>query len=234
MFAGGKKGDKVPTTGEAIQKLRETEEMLVKKQEFLEKKIEQELATARKNAKTNKRAALQALKRKKRFDRQLQQIDGTLTTIEQQREALESANTNTAVLQTMNEAAKALKKAHADMDIDQVHEMMDDIAEQQDVAREISEAISNPVAFGQEFDEDELEAELNELEAEGELEQQKNLDEQLLYVGPPATNLPEVPTAEPAAAVPASAASSKPKKTRVPDGADDDPEMAELASWAST
>ena len=35
-------------------------------QEFLEKKIEQEQATARKNAKTNKRAALNALKRKKR------------------------------------------------------------------------------------------------------------------------------------------------------------------------
>ena len=48
------------------------------------------------------------------------QIDGTLTTIEQQREALEGANTNTAVLTTMSEAAKALKKAHADMDVDQV------------------------------------------------------------------------------------------------------------------
>ena len=53
----------------------------------------------------------------------IQQIDGTLTTIEQQREALEGANTNTAVLQTMNEAAKALKKAHADMDVDQVRIM---------------------------------------------------------------------------------------------------------------
>ena len=84
--------------------------------------------------------------------------------IEQQREALEGANTNTAVLQTMGEAAKALKHAHADMDVDKVHDMMDDIAEQQDVAKEISDAISNPVAFGQEFDEDDLEAELNELE----------------------------------------------------------------------
>ena len=146
---GRKKGDKAPTTGEAIQKLRETEEMLLKKQEFLEKKIDSEVATARKNAKTNKRVALGALKRKKRLEGQLQQIDGTLTTIEQQREALEGANTNTAVLTTMGEAAKALKKAHADMDVDQVHDMMDDIAEQQDVAREISEAISNPVAFGQ-------------------------------------------------------------------------------------
>jgi len=55
------------------------------------------------------------------LDRSLNfQIDGTLTTIEQQREALEGANTNTAVLTTMGEAAKALKKAHADMDVDQV------------------------------------------------------------------------------------------------------------------
>lgn len=38
-------------------------------------------------------------------------------------------------------------------DVDQVHDMMDDIAEQQEVAREISEAISNPVAFGQDIDE---------------------------------------------------------------------------------
>merc|ERR1712114_132990 len=123
-----------------------------KKQDFLEKKIEQEVTTAKKNAKTNKRAALQALKRKKRYDKQLQQIDGTLSTIEMQREALEGANTNTAVLTTMNNTAKALKKANADLDVDKVHNMMDDIAEQQDVAKEISEAISNPVAFGAEFD----------------------------------------------------------------------------------
>jgi charged multivesicular body protein 4 len=221
---GGKKGDKAPTTGEAIQKLRETEEMLMKKQEFLEKKIETEITTARKNAKTNKRVALGALKRKKRYDKQLQQIDGTLTTIEQQREALEGANTNTAVLQTMGEAAKAMKKAHADMDVDQVHDMMDDIAEQQDVAREISDAISSPVAFGQEFDEDELEAELNELEAETELEEQADLEKQLLDVGPK-TELPEVPKAEPA--VPSA---SKPKAAKKQE---DDDDMAELAAWAS-
>ena len=42
-----------------------------------------------------------------------------------------------------------MKNAHKGMDVDNVHDMMDDIAEQQDVAKEISEAISNPVAFGQ-------------------------------------------------------------------------------------
>lgn len=60
-------------------------------------------------------AALQALKRKKRFEKQLQQIDGTLSTIEFQREALENASTNTEVLRVMGDAAKALKSAHKNM-----------------------------------------------------------------------------------------------------------------------
>jgi len=51
----GKSGDKAPTPQEAIQRLTETEEMLQKKSDFLEKKIEQEIATARKNGTKNKR-----------------------------------------------------------------------------------------------------------------------------------------------------------------------------------
>lgn len=88
--------------------------------------------------------------------------------------------------------------------------MMDDIAEQQNIATEISDAISNPVAFrkyslgqvvskgcclnlliyvfaAQDVDEDELERELEELE-------QEQLDKELLDVGPAANVLPEVPT----------------------------------------
>lgn len=63
--------------------------------------------------------ALHALKRKKQFEKQLQHIDGVLSTIEFQREALENASTNAEVLQVMGSAAKALKTAHNDMDVDQ-------------------------------------------------------------------------------------------------------------------
>ncbi|ETE64265.1 Charged multivesicular body protein 4c, partial [Ophiophagus hannah] len=59
--------------------------------------------------------ALQALKRKKRYEQQLAQIDGTLSTIEFQREALENATTNTEVLKTMSDAARAMKEAHQHM-----------------------------------------------------------------------------------------------------------------------
>ncbi|XP_074534737.1 charged multivesicular body protein 4b [Halichoeres trimaculatus] len=215
LFGGGGKGGKAPTPQEAIQKLRETEEMLGKKQEYLEKKIDQELMTAKKNGTKNKRAALQALKRKKRFEKQLAQIDGTLSTIEFQREALENANTNTEVLKNMGYAAKAMKAAHENMDIDKVDDLMADITEQQEVAQEISDVISRPVGFGEEFDEDELMAELEELE-------QEELDQNLLDIeGAPDVPLPSVPS---------TSLPSRPAKKKEEEDEDD---MADLEAWAA-
>ncbi|KAK2520877.1 Chmp4b [Columba livia] len=205
--AGGKGAGKGPSPQDAIQKLRETEDLLSKKQDFLEKKIEEELAAARKHGTKNKRAALQALKRKKRYEKQLAQIDGTLSTIEFQREALENANTNTEVLKNMGYAAKAMKAAHDNMDIDKVDELMQDIAEQQELADEISTAISKP---------DELMAELEELE-------QEELDKNLLEIsGPETVPLPNVPSIS----IP-----SKPAKKKEEEEDDD---MKELEAWAGT
>uniref|UniRef100_A0A2I3REE0 Charged multivesicular body protein 4B pseudogene 1 n=2 Tax=Pan troglodytes TaxID=9598 RepID=A0A2I3REE0_PANTR len=179
---GGKASKGGPTLQEAIQRLRDTEEMLSKKQEFLEKKIEQRHGTK------NKGAALQALKRKKRYEKQLAQIDGTLSTIEFQQQALENANTNTEVLKNMGSAAKAKKAAHDNMDIDKVDELMQDIADQQELEEEISTAISKPVGFGEKSDEDELMAELEELE-------QEQPDKNLLEIsGPETVLLPNVPS----------------------------------------
>ena len=36
--------------------------------------------------------------------------------------------------------------------MDKVHDLMDEVAEQQEIANEIGEAISNPVGFGQDVD----------------------------------------------------------------------------------
>nr|XP_030710500.1 transmembrane 9 superfamily member 1 isoform X3 [Globicephala melas] len=185
------KKERGPTPEDAIQKLKETEKILIKKQEFLEQKIEQELQTAKKHGTKNKRAALQALRRKKRLEQQLAQTDGTLSTLEFQREAIENATTNAEVLRTMDLAAQGMKKAYQDMDIDKVDELMADITEQQEVAQQISDAISRPVGFGDDVDEDELLEELEELE-------QEELARELLHVGdkeeePPVT-LPSVPS----------------------------------------
>ena len=175
----------------------------------------QETDTARSNASTNKRVALQALKKKKALEKQQQHLDGVLQTIEFQRVSLENAATNAEILTVMGAAAKAMKSAHKDMDVDQVHNLMEDIAEQQDVANEIAEAISNPVGFGNDVDESDLLKELEELEEE-------TIQEKLVNVGPaPAdrlpTRLPEVPSAQLPAA----------KKKEEDD-------MAELEQWATS
>lgn len=189
--------------------------------------------------------ALQALKRKKRYEQQLEQLHGTLTTIETQREALENANTNAAVLDTMKGAADALKKTHKDMNVDNVHEMMDDIAEQNDVANEISQAISTGI-IGTGVDDDELAKELEELE-------QEELDKDLLNVGPATSKLPDVPSTD----LPKATKDKEKKKglliatmtkspmthpqslssvlAKQPVAADDmdDPDMKELMQWAN-
>ena len=59
--------------------------------------------------------ALQALKRKKRYEQQLTSIDGTLTTLEYQRETLENAHTNAEVLKVMGQAAQAFKGANNEL-----------------------------------------------------------------------------------------------------------------------
>ncbi|XP_075684250.1 charged multivesicular body protein 4c isoform X2 [Rhinoderma darwinii] len=200
-----------PSPQEALFRLRETEVMLTKKQEYLEKKIELELATARKHGTKDKRAALQALKRKKRLEQHLTQIDGTLSTIEFQREALENSHTNTEVLKNMGYAAKAMKTVHKNMDLDKIDDLMQDINEQQSVAQEISDAISRPVSFGEDFDEDELLAELEELE-------QEDLNKHMANV-----TLPSVPSTK----LPSRPAASTRKKV------EDDDDMQMLAAWAN-
>lgn len=199
-----------PTPQEAIHKLRETEEMLSKKQAYLEQKIDQELATAKKHGTKNKRAALQALKRKKRYEQQLTQIDGTLSTIEFQREALENSHTNTEVLKNMGYAAKAMKKVHETLDVDSIEDLMLDIGEQQDLAREISEAISGPI--GETFDEDELLAELEELE-------QTELEDTM-------GELPSVPASKLPSARQGQRSSARRR-------AEEDSDMRMLASWGN-
>ena len=210
---GANKENKATTTAEAIQKLKQTEELLEKKQAFLEKKIENELELAKINASKNKRVALATLKRKKRLEKQLTQLDGTLSTLEFQRDALENASTNTEVVKNMAFAAQALKAVHNKLDVDDVHDIMDDIQEQQQISEEINDAL---VAMGNnstDIDEDELNEELDELEREAVSEHLSDVPELV----PTSAVLPEVPGDDPAG------------KNRT----ETDDELRELETWLS-
>jgi len=54
IFGSAKKGESVQSPSEAVQRLRDVEEMLQKKSDFLEQKIEHEVSVAKKNSSRNK------------------------------------------------------------------------------------------------------------------------------------------------------------------------------------
>jgi len=137
--------------------------MIEKKEEYLQKKIDEEMKKARANAVSNKPAATAALKRKKLNETELDRLAGTRLQLEMQVNTLESANLNAETMGAMKKAADALKVIHGNLTMDKVDATMASVNEQRELANEISETIANPL-YDANVDEDELKAELEELE----------------------------------------------------------------------
>lgn len=158
---------------DAIVMLRQQVQMLEKKEDHLQRKIEEELKKARANSVSNKAVATAALRRKKAHETELVKLSDTRLQLEMQVNTLESANLNAETMAAMKRGADALKAIHGNLTMNKVDATMESINEQRELANEISEAISNPMGHGIEMDEDELKEELAELERE-------ELDERLM------------------------------------------------------
>lgn len=165
-LTGTRRKDNREGARDAIVGLRTQLVMLEKKEEHLQKKIDEEMKKARANATTNKRLATAALRQKKAYENELDRIAGTRLTLETQVNAIESANLNAETMLAMKKGADALKGIHSSLKVEKVDQTMDSIREQMDLTNEISDAISNPVGMGNMVDEDELKAELEALEQE--------------------------------------------------------------------
>ncbi|GAA5856741.1 hypothetical protein JCM5353_002611 [Sporobolomyces roseus] len=178
------------STREAIVNLREHLLMLDKKEEYLGKKIDDELRKAKANATSNPRVAKQALRQKKVYEQELESISGRKMTLTTQVNAIESANMNKETLEAMKKGAEVLKGIHGKLNVDKVDATMDEVRNQLELTNEISQAISDPAGMGIDVDDQELADELAELE-------QDELNKRL-------AGAENVPMHSPAAAVPAS------------------------------
>jgi hypothetical protein len=102
-----------------------------------------------------------------------------------------NARANAEMLKTMQMAGKAMQSIHKEVGgVDKVDDIMADIEESNMIAGEIGEAISRPMNIGamDDFDDDDLLAELEDLE-------QEELDSNLVTVNPtPQMHLPSVPS----------------------------------------
>jgi len=198
-FGAGRKDPK-QTARDAIVGLRQQLQMIEKKEEYLQRKIEEETKKARANAVSNKAVATAALKRKKVTEQELDRLAGSRLQLEMQVNTLESANLNAETMAAMKKASDALKVIHGNLNMDKVDATMNAVNEQRELANEIAEALSNPIYSGVDVDEDELSAELEELQQE-ELNNRLNEADHVPVHLPPTSRISEDKTRTPAAAV---------------------------------
>lgn len=125
------------------------------------------------------------------YEQQREHTRGARFNLETQMLAIENANVNMETLKAMKSGSATMKAMHGELNVDRVDTTMDDIREQMDLANEINAAISNPLGgFDNILDEDELEAELEQLE-------QAEMDRAMLDIKSPVQAQPA-----PAASVP--------------------------------
>ncbi|KAI1112658.1 vacuolar-sorting protein SNF7 [Nemania sp. NC0429] len=172
---GGGAAQKKENPKNAILGLRTQLEMLQKRERHLMNQMDEQDAIARKNINTNKNTAKTALRRKKAHEHSLDQTIAQIGTLEQQINAIESANINRETLAAMQKAGEAMKQIHGKLTVDKVDQTMDDLREQTALSSEILHAITSNTA-GESLDEDELEEELEAL-------QQEALDKKMLESG---------------------------------------------------
>lgn len=168
---------------DAIVGLRQQLQMIEKKEEYLQKKVEEELKKAKTHAVSNKPLATAALKRKKASEAELDRLAGTRMQLEMQVNTLESANLNAETMAAMKKAADALKVIHGNITLDKADATMNAVNEQRAIADELAEMIANP-GYGDPFDEQELKDELEELEQEQLNERLKGADHVPLHQPP--------------------------------------------------
>lgn len=161
----GKRKDEGPSAVDTLDKLNEALESLEKRELLLQRKVIAEVEKAREATRTkNKKAAIQFLKRKKMFEAQIEQLGNYQLRIHDQMIMLEGARATTTTVDALRSGASAMKAMQKSMSMDDIDKTMDDVNEQTDNMKQIADALAAPCGASADFDEDELEAELLELE----------------------------------------------------------------------
>jgi len=199
---GKKKEEAAPANqpSDAVTKMREQEQAMDKRMAYLQKKIDDEVLAAKTKAKAgDKRAALMALKRKKTYEAQQDQLAQQQFTLSNQVQMIESAQMMKAQVDALKLGRDQMKTMQKELDVDAVDDLMDDLRDANDEMEEINAAMQQPFGAGLDIDEDELGAELDALD-------DMILEEKLVGLDQPDTPLPDAPTATPAEPAPEASA----------------------------
>jgi charged multivesicular body protein 7 len=151
----------------SYHKLKATEKRLEIESSKLENQIESLNTTIKSYLKdNNKNTALKYLRKRKQIEKQLQTKDDTLTNIQAMIMGVQQADTNKTTFDVYSQSADALKLANKGLSVDKIDDTMSDIQDILYANSEIEEALAKSPMGKYDFDDKELNLELNELLAE--------------------------------------------------------------------
>ncbi|XP_039132032.1 vacuolar protein sorting-associated protein 32 homolog 2-like [Dioscorea cayenensis subsp. rotundata] len=201
VFSMSKK--KTTSSAKAISssdKLQETLETLEKKEQLLQKKISNEIQKAKNyTSQKNKNAAIQCLKKKKLYEAEIERIANLQLRVHDQMLTLHGATATTETIDALRKGSNAVKSIQQSLNADDVSKTIEEASEQSENMKQLQDALATSIGVTDDFDEDELEAELEELE-EAELEEQILEQNSTVTTQPPSittTNLPKKETPKP-------------------------------------
>jgi len=158
---------------------------LEKREQYLLKQAQEAMVRAKeKNKRGDRKGALMELKRKKMFEKEIEGMYGKRINLESQVNALENAVFNKQILEAMKTGNESMKSHITEKVVEETVDIMGDLDEQLQMIDEISESLAAPISSTATLGDEELDAELQELEA---LHSEPQLDERV-------TDFPAVPS----------------------------------------
>ncbi|TGZ47316.1 charged multivesicular body protein 6-A [Temnothorax longispinosus] len=164
FFSKKKQPSRVTEQDKAILQVKQTRDKIKQYQRKIEQSLEKERLLAKELLRNGKKDRALLLLRKKKYQEQvLSRADGQLENLERMAHDLEFAQVEMKVVDGLKVGNTALKQLHALLSIDEIEKVMDDTREGIEKQREIDEILTSTLATEEEFDESEIEAELDAL-----------------------------------------------------------------------
>lgn len=132
-----------------------------------------------------KQRAMKVLRQRKQVEAQKDQLEAQVWNMEQASMTQDNLRNTMATIDAMKTANKELKKQYGKVDIDKIEDMQDEMADLLDTADELQDTMSRNYSLPEEVDEAELDAELEALGTDAELELPQEAPSYLMDEAPP-------------------------------------------------
>ncbi|KAK3391338.1 Snf7 family [Sordaria brevicollis] len=119
-----------------------------------------------------KQKALKVLRQRKQYEAQRDQIQSQVWNMEQAQTMQDNLKNTMVTIDALKQTNKQLKKEYGKVDIDKIERLQDEMADLLDVGNEIQESLARGYEVPEDVDEEELDAELEALGQEVELERE--------------------------------------------------------------